>query len=135
MIDSITILRELLAVESLWLDSTAVGKRLDDNSADPKAVASQARRAGKIFAAWDGHHFHYPAFQFDRDGGPCTKTSELVEVLPRERDGTVGLDAILWVFAPDLAFDGKSPAELFATQPERIIKEARARRDGDAERD
>lgn len=129
------ILRELLAVESLWLDSSAVGKRLDANSIDPKATAAQARRAGRIFAAWDGHHFHYPAFQFEKYGGPCTKTSELIEVLPRDRDGTVGLDAVLWVFAPDFAFDGKSPAELFAAQPERIINEARARRDGDAERD
>src|SRR5688572_13933157 len=88
MIDSITILRELLADKSLWLDSAAVGKRLDASSINPKTVASQARRAGRIFAAWDGHHFHYPAFQFERDGGPCTKTSELIEVLPRERDGT-----------------------------------------------
>lgn len=135
MMGSITVLRELLADESLWLDSAAVGKRLDASSIDPKAAASQARRAGRIFAAWDGHHFHYPAFQFERDGGPCAELSELIEALPRERDGTVGLDAVLWVFAPDLAFDGKSPAELFAAQPERIIKEARARRDGNPDRD
>jgi len=127
MIDGITVLRELLAVECLWLDSTAVGMRIDATSSDPKSVASQARREGRIFAAWDGYRFYYPAFQFESVGGPRHKTSELVEVLPRERDGTVGLDAVLWVFAPDLAFGGKSPADLFAAEPDRIIEEARIR--------
>ena len=135
MIDSVTVLRELVADESLWLDSTAVGKRLNSSSIDPKTAASQVRITGRIFAAWDGRHFHYPAFQFGKDGGPRTQTSQLVEALPRDRNGMVGLEAVLWVFAPDLAFDGKSPAELFAVQPERIIKEARARRDGNPDRD
>ena len=135
MIDSVTVLRELLANESLWLDSAAVGDRLNASSIDAKAAASKARRLGRIFAAWDGYHFHYPAFQFKTGGGPCNQTSELVEALPRDRDGTIGLEAVLWVFTPDLAFDGKSPAELFALQPERIIKEARARRDANPDRD
>lgn len=135
MIDSVIVLRELIADGSLWLDSTVVGKRLDASSIDPETAASQARIAGRIFAAWDGRHFHYPAFQFEKDGGPRTQTSALVEALPRDKNGTVGLEAVLWVFAPDLAFDGKSPAELFAVQPERIIKEARARRDGSCDRD
>ena len=93
MIDSVIVLRELIADESLWLDSTAVGKRLDASSIDPETAASQARIAGRIFAAWDGRHFHYPAFQFEKDGGPRTQTSALVEALPRDKNGTVGLEA------------------------------------------
>ena len=134
MPDSATVLRKLLAVESLWLDSTAAGLRLEPGSADPKAVASLARREEKILAAWDGQCFHYPVFQF-QSRGPCPRVAELVEVLPREKDGALGLDAVLWMFTPDYAFDGKSPAELFAKQPTRIIEEARIRRDGSTLRD
>lgn len=42
----------------------------------------------------------------------------------------MGLDAVLWVFSPDLVFDGRSAAELFAVQPERVIEEARIRLTG-----
>ena len=51
-------------------------------------------------------------------------------MLPKERDGTVGNEAIIWVFAPDHAFDGKTPAELFPWEPDRVIVEARIRLDG-----
>lgn len=131
MKDCIDILRQFLAIESLWLDSTAVGKRIDPASSDPKAVASQARRERKIFAAWDGQCFHYLAFQFEPGGGPRAKTEQLVAVLPKERDGTVGLDAVLWVLWPDNAFGGKSPSEVFVLDPDQVIEEARIRRDGD----
>ncbi len=130
MIDAITVLNRLLVVEGLCLDSTAAGLRVDATAIDPKAAASKARREERIFAAWDGHNFHYPTFQFDGLGPPRLRTSELVKVLPRDRDGTVGLDAVLWVLSPDLAFDGRSAAELFAVQPERVIEEARIRLTG-----
>lgn len=87
MTDGSTIFRQFLAKKSLWLDSTSVGLRIDATSSDPKNVAGQARRDEKIFAAWDGERYHYPAFQFEADGGPRAKTAELIEVLPRERDG------------------------------------------------
>lgn len=131
MTDTIDVLRKFLVNESLWLDSTAVGKRIDPATSDPKAVASQARRERKIFAAWDGQCFHYPAFQFEPSGGPRPRTGQLIAVLPRERDGTVGLDAVLWVLWPDNAFGGKSPSEVFVLEPDQVIEEARIRRDGD----
>lgn len=131
MTDGLTILLNFLKNESLCLDSTTVGLQIDASSSDPKAVASQARRERKIFAGWDGHHYRYPTFQFEPGGGPRPKTGQLIEVLPKERDGTVGNDAVLWVFAPDHAFDRKTPAELFLQEPDRVIVEACMRRDGD----
>lgn len=125
--DAVTVLQRLLLVEGLLLDSTAAGLRLDPTAIDPKAVAAKARREEKIFAAWDGHHFHYPAFQFDGLRPPRFWTGELIKVLPRNRDGTVGLEAVLWMLSPDLAFDGRSAADLFVVQPERVIEEARIR--------
>ncbi len=135
MTDGLTILLSFLDNESLCLDSTTVGLRIDAFSRDPKAVASQARKARKIFAGWNGHHYRYPAFQFEPNGGPRLKTDQLIEVLPKERDGTIGNDAVLWVFSPDRAFDGKTPAELFPLEPDRVIGETRIRRDGAPGRD
>jgi len=135
MTDSLTILLSFLDNDSLCLDSTTVGMRIDAASNDPKSVASQARKERKIFAGWNGHHYRYPAFQFEPNGGPRPKTEQLIEVLPTEMDGMIGNDAVLWVFSPDHAFDGKTPAELFPLEPDRVIAEARIRRDGAPDRD
>lgn len=135
MKDGLTILLDFLDNESLCLDSTTVGMRIDAHSNDHKSVASHARKARKIFAGWNGHHCRYPALQFEPNGGPRPKTAQLIAVLPRETDGTIGNDAVLWVFSPDHAFDGKTPAELFPLEPERVIAESRIRRDGAAGRD
>lgn len=131
----LTILLSFLDNETLCLDSATVGMRIDASSNDPKSVASQARKEGKIFAGWNGQHYRYPAFQFAPNGGPRAKTGQLVEALPKERDGTIGNDAVLWVFSPDHAFDGKTPAELFPHEPDRVIVETRIRRDGAPDRD
>lgn len=112
-----------------------MGLRIDASSSDPKAVASKSRREKKIFGGWDGHCCRYPAFQFEPNGGPRPKTGQLIEVLPKQRDGTVGNEAVFWVFSPDHAFDGKSPAELFPLEPDRVIEETRNRRDGAPDRD
>lgn len=127
MTDSLTILLSFLDNESLCLDSTTVGMRIDASSNDPKSVASQARKERKIFGGWNGHQYCYPAFQFEPNGGPRPKTGQLIDVLPKERDGTVGNDAVLWVFWPDNAFDGKTPADVFPLEPDRVIEEARIR--------
>ena len=124
------VLDQLLAQPGAWLDSATAGRRIDPYAVDEKASASAARREGRVFAHWDGQHFRYPAFQFEAAAGPRAATKQLVDVLPRDRDGSVGTDAILWVFAPDDALDGKTPADVFPDDPERVIALARTRRDG-----
>ena len=124
------VLRQLLAQPEIWLDSSAVGLRVDPSCASEKSAASVARREGRIFGLWDGERFYYPAFQFEPGGGPRSATERLVQVLPRDRGGNVGTDATLWVFAPDDALDGSTPAEVFVSDPERVISLARIRRDG-----
>jgi hypothetical protein len=130
-----SILRQLLTQPEVCLDSASVGRRVDPTAADEKQAASIARREEKIFGYWDGARFHYPAFQFEAGGGPRAETERLVQVLPRDLDGNVGTDATLWVFAPDDALDGSTPAEMFVSDPERVISLARTRRDGSAEVD
>jgi len=104
-------------------DSMSAGSR----SSDPEAIATQARLAGAIFGAWDGEQFWFPAFQFDDEGIPRPQIGELIAALPRDRDGGIGVDAALWVAAPDLAFEGQSPAECFLRDPGQVIRVARAR--------
>lgn len=60
-----------------------------------------------------------------------SKIEQLIEALPKERDGTVVNDAVLWVFWPDHAFAGKTPADVFPLEPCRVINEALIRRGGD----
>lgn len=126
------LLSQLLAQTGAWLDSATVGRRIEPLAADGKVAASTARREGRIFAYWDGERFHYPAFQFETGGGPRAATRRLVDVLPRDRDGSVGTDAVLWVFAPDDALSGRTPAVVFPEDPERVIQLARVRREGGA---
>ena len=75
--------------------------------------------------------WNYPSFQFDEAGEVRPKVAELREVLPRDPDGTMGnRDAILWLYAPDAAFEGRTPSEAFLSDPDHVIHIARTRRDG-----
>lgn len=124
------VLQELLSKPGLWFDSASVGKRLAPLHPEPENVAEQARLEEKIFAAWDGYRFQFPAFQFGPDGSPREATVALIEVLPRDRDGKVGLDAALWVYTPDATLNGLTPAEMFPRDPSRVVLLARRRLHG-----
>lgn len=132
---TIEMLRHLTGLnDGRWRTSRQVGSALDSSSSNPEAIATQARLAGAIFGAWDGEQFWFPAFQFDDEGSPRPRIAELIATLPRDRDGTIGVDAALWISAPDLAFEGQTPAEYFLRDSEQVIRVAHARKYGsDAE--
>jgi hypothetical protein len=127
------VMADLLGDDARFMDSAAVGRLLSGNPelANPKMVTTRARREHRIFGAWDGNGFRYPAFQFGVDGQPRPALPDLLEVLPRDEDGTVGRDAALWLFAPDAALGDRTPAEVFVDDPARVIALTRTRRDGD----
>lgn len=132
----IEMLRYLTAMnDGSWRTSRQVGSAFDSSSPDPVALATQARLENRIFGASDGEQFWFPAFQFDHDGAPRTHIGELISVLPRERDGSIGLDAALWIVSPDLAFEGQTPAEYFLYDPQRVIRVALARMHGSDDQD
>jgi hypothetical protein len=124
------VLQDLLSKPGLWFDSVCVGKRLAPMHTEPETVAERARLEERLFAAWDGYRFQFPAFQFGPDGSPLEATVALIQVLPRDRDGKVGLDAALWVYAPDAALDDLTPAEIFLSDPSRVVLLARRRLHG-----
>lgn len=124
------VLMDLLSRPGVWLDSSRAGKHLAPPQLESEAAAEQARLEGRLLAAWDGERFHFPAFQFAPDGRPLEATEMLIQVLPRDRDGQVGLDAVLWVFSPDASLGGLTPAEMFPADPLRVIALARRRSHG-----
>ena len=133
---AIEMLRYLTAMnDGFWYTSRQAGRALDSSSPDPEALATHARLANRIFGASDGEQFWYPAFQFDHYGGPRAQIDELISALPRERDGSIGLDAALWIASPDLAFDGQTPATYFLQDPQRVIRVAFARMHGTDDQD
>lgn len=129
------VLLTLLSRPGCWLDSLSAGRHLDPIESKPEAAAEQARREGRLLAAWDGDRFHFPAFQFGPDGRPREATAMLIQVLPRDRDGQVGLDAVLWIFAPDASLGGLTPAEMFTADPLPVIALARRRLHGSSSDD
>jgi hypothetical protein len=126
-----TLLEQLLADRMRFTDSSTVGRALTGNPQhnNPKMAATRARKAGEIFGVWDGNAYRYPLFQFSEDGNPWPQAKALIDVLPRDADGS-GRDAALWLFAPDAALDERTPAAVFPEDPQRVIELARVRRDG-----
>lgn len=129
------VLLDLLSRPGWWLDPLEVGRRLNPAAGDLAAVANQARREELLLAAWDGERLHFPAFQFGPGGRLREAIPKLIQVLPRDPDGHVGLDAVLWTFAPDAALGGQTPAEAFPDDPARVVALARRRLYGDSSDD
>jgi len=76
---------------------------------------------------WDGRTYRYPKFQFDDAGWPRPETPALIQLLPRQSDGS-NRDAALWLYAPDALLKGKTPSDVFPEDPERVLRIARRRR-------
>lgn len=117
-------------VQTRCLTAAEAGLRLAPDSSEPAALAERARRRGRLLAASDGERDYYPDFQWDGSGELHARLPDLLAVLPRERDGSLGTDSVLWMYAPDLALEGCEPAALFGTDPDCVIALARRRRDG-----
>lgn len=125
--DALEVLRLLLRDDGAWLSAAQVGARLQPKSAEPSAVAVAAQQTGQVLAAIDGDNIWFPAFQFDASACRHADLDALLAVLPRERDRSLGLDAVLWLFQPDDALGGRTPAEIFPEDPQRIIALAKRR--------
>jgi len=123
-----SLLRAWLADPERLLDGDTVGRRLTGNldHTAPGEVARRAHEAGTILGVWDGSEFRFPAFQFDRSGQPIPRLDELLSILPTDIDAS-RQSALLWLYAPDAALGGHCPAEIFQTDPDRVINLRRRR--------
>lgn len=105
-------------LDALVADSARVGPRPPAGAPVAQAIAFE--HAGQ---SW------YPRFQFTADGALRADVDTLKASLPRDEDGGFR-DAALWLYAPDHAFGGQTPAEAFAATPKHVVDVARSRRDG-----
>ena len=105
-------------LDALFADETRMLAQIPEGSAVEDAIG-----------IWHGGRCRFPAFQFAPGGRVRSQVAELKTVLPRDEDGGLR-DAALWLFAPDNAFGGATPANVFAEAPDSVIATARARRDG-----
>jgi hypothetical protein len=115
---------ELLASER-WFTSTEVvtharGAAAADRG-NPYEYSRRLRKAKRLFGVLQGGHYLHPAFQFDIDGHPLPRLSDLLAALPASK---TNWSAALWLFQPTGRLGDARPADVFAKEPGRVIEAA-----------
>ena len=87
---------------------------------------------GRVLAVWVrevGEH-RYPGFQFDAQGHLIPQMTLLLDLLRgpgglTDEANQSGWLEVEWLYAPHVLLDGRSPAECFTADPERVLAVAR----------
>ncbi|APP87259.1 hypothetical protein BI317_24665 (plasmid) [Xanthomonas hortorum pv. gardneri] len=116
-----------------WLTSQEAGVQLPGRSGSPDQRASRLRRRGALFGVWvpERRAYRFAPWQFLQSGQPSPVLPEIL-TLVRSRSGvaagerTSGWEELEWFLAPHALADGRTPAELLATDPWAILKVAHA---------
>jgi hypothetical protein len=109
-----------------WPDDRRVARSLEVSaSADGRAHLAHARAARLLLGVWSEAQgrFVYPDFQFDRFGRLRPEVSELLLVLPGD-DDRGGWRRAFWLYSPHALLDGLPPAEVFVSDPHRVVNVA-----------
>jgi len=96
---------------------------------------TQVRMSGALLGVWsESHHaFLYPDFQFARSGALRTEVVDLLAVLPANEYDRGGWRRAFWLYSPHALLDDRTPADVFADAPMRVIQVAREEFLGDPE--
>jgi hypothetical protein len=130
------LLDQLLARD--WPNSAEVGSQLGSASTTNAAqYASQLRAQNKLFGVWSttDRTYRHPMFQFDVAGQVLPGVPDLLAALADPED-TRGWRRVLWLYGPrdelsgPTSVEARSPADVFAEDPERVIALANADRKG-----
>ncbi|WP_296655214.1 hypothetical protein [Paraburkholderia sp.] len=89
------------------------------------AYTVKARAKGALLGVWSAplRGFVYPDFQLDRSGSLRSDVAELLAVLPDDNDRG-GWRRAFWLYSPHALLDGRTPADVFADAPTRVIEVA-----------
>ena len=113
---------ELIASRSWWTSQQVAqhlrGAVLDSNPSEP---ASRLRREFRLFGVRHGNKTLHPPFQIDDHGELRPGLERLIALLPRSPSNWT---AAFWLFQPTARLDGQCPADVFPTDPERVIQAA-----------
>lgn len=111
-----------------WPTTAQVDKLL---SADAESAA-QKRRQGELLGVWADvcQDFVYPSFQF-QNGTINPTTKELLAALASipgfaSTDDPGGWRRAFWLYGASSVLDGRVPAQVFETDPQRVISLALA---------
>lgn len=122
---------ELLA--NRWPDDTRVAELIGvPRSQDAVGHIRDLRSSGALLGVWSDaqRRYVYPWFQFDLNGALVPGIASLVENLPGPDDGE-GWRRAFWLYSPHALLNGALPADVFITDPTRVIEVARHEFNGD----
>lgn len=106
-----------------WPAALEVNAMLGSIAGNARQKPARLRKTGQLLGVWVDaeNRYLYPPFQFHRDElRPEMKT--LLSILPP--DNGSGWGRAQWFYTPHTLLSGKTPAEVFARDPNRVIEVA-----------
>lgn len=118
-----------------WRDAKGVAELVGAHiGSNPNQYAARLRARGGLFGVWSAkdRSFLHPDFQFDQRGNIRPEVAELLKALPNEHDRG-GWQRAFWLYSPHALLAAKSPAEMFVSEPARVIEVAKREFNGDVD--
>jgi predicted transcriptional regulator len=112
-----------------WLTAAEAGERIPGPTRAPAQRASRMARLGQLFGVWvpEERAYRYAPWQFMQSGLPSPILPEILALMrgPNGVSGgerTSGWEELEWFLRPHARADGRTPAQLLATDPPAILK-------------
>lgn len=127
--------RRLLAAQ--WLTASQASRMLGSRADNSGERAAEFRRAGRLLGVWVPHEnaYRYPVWQFVSD--QATSTMQTILRILRQQGGLVepgrrtsGWSEAAWFLAPHALLDARTPANVLASDPDRVVSVAREEFEG-----
>lgn len=114
-----------------WLDAAALATHLHSQAKNKAQLASRYRKQGRLLGVWDRSRkrYLYPLWQI-KHGKPLHQVKDLLALIRSgygiagDRD-TSGWEEAGWFYAPRRLLEGQRPADLMASDPDRVLVAAR----------
>ncbi|UXF74614.1 hypothetical protein K7574_21205 (plasmid) [Stenotrophomonas maltophilia] len=116
-----------------WLTAFQAGVNIPGAVGAPGQLAGRLAREGRLFRVWvsEERAYRYAPWQFMQSGAPSPALPDVLALL-RGSNGvaagerTSGWEELEWFLAPHALAQGRTPAQLLATDPPAILKVAHA---------
>jgi len=106
-----------------WPDGKRVAQLAGAQSVtNPNQYATRLRSQRRLLGVWSAQRktFFHPMFQFDRLGQLRPEVEKILEVLPN-KDDRGGWERAFWLYSPHALLEGKTPADVFVGDPQKVI--------------
>lgn len=120
-----------LQIAGGWPNAEQVSRHLGSQAGNGSQLATRLRKEGKILGVLlpsPRRQFRYPPWQFT-DGHPIPQMREILGHLRERLDVTpgnsTGWHELSWFLSPHALLDGRTPAEVIATEPGKVIRALR----------